>query len=346
MRRYILPLAIVLLCTNLNGQSFILNQLFQPSIRINTLYNHDFNFLNKDQLQTGQVNINCIIPIKSQLSLKVKWKKMLELPFKKQPLKRAAKFRAYQIFWNFRPKSMYLNLAYKDSLQNHPFSSDGHFTYGVSTGITGIHFIAKPMKKQFKLLFYSLTVGMMEDQQSIESFRIPTITALVGFAHMKSLTFYWYYGLYFSYDNGQFIPAPFFGIQAKLNKRLWLNITLPVQMRLAWKLSNKLKVDFTVGLSGFSTAFGFQNSTNGDWNRYVLGDFRVRAGLNFNIKLSAQSTLYLEGGSFVYQLPSFRGEQPPFETPELSPSVYGGVSLFYAFKKSLLGSAIDGIIAF
>jgi len=330
----------------MNGQSFILNQLFQPSIRINTLYNHDFNFLHKDQLHVGQASINCIIPIKSQLGLKVKWKKMLELPFKKQPLKRAAKFRAYQIFWNFRPKAMYLNLNYRDSLQNHPFRPEGHFTYGLSTGITGIHLLVKPMKRQFKLLFYSVTVGLMEDQRSIEQFRIPTFTALVGFAHMKSLTFYWYYGLYFSYDNGQFIPAPFFGIQAKLNKRLWLNITLPVQIRFAWKLSSRFKVDLTVGLSGFSTAFSYQNSANTEWKRYVLGDFRVRAGLNFNIKLSPQSTLYLEGGSFVFQLPNFRGDQAPFEAPELSPSIYGGVSLFYAFKKSLLGSAVDGIIAF
>ena len=63
--------AFLFIATFSNGQSFIFNQFFQPSIRFNSLYSHDFNFQNQDQLNIGQFNINCIIPVKSKLKLKV-----------------------------------------------------------------------------------------------------------------------------------------------------------------------------------------------------------------------------------------------------------------------------------
>ncbi len=326
--------------TLMNGQSFIFNQFFQPSVRINSVYSHDFNFMDKDRLHVGQFNINCIVPVKSKLKLKVDWKKMLTLRFKK-----AAKLRAYQIFWNFRPKFMFTDLKYKNISQNNPFHNKAHFNYGFSTGITGIHLIAKAGKKP-KFLFYSVTLGMMEDYLSVQRTPVPSVTAIIGFAHMKSLKFYWYYGIYFSYDNGQIIPSPFIGFQAKLNKKLWLNITLPVQIKLAWKVSKKFKLDIGAGLSGFSTAFGYQQTTSSEIQRYVFGGFRLKTGVNLNFKLSPQTKLYLELGCFPYQLPGFRWNSPPFSNPDTGVATYGGLSLYYSFKKSLLGSVVDGIIMF
>jgi len=340
MKYYLNILAFFLFSTISQGQSFIFNQFFQPSLRINTIYKHDFNFLNKDRLHVGQADINCIIPIKSQLKLKVKWDKLLTLK-----LKKATKLKVYQLFWNFRPKVLYLDLQYKDSNEEHPFKKKAHFTYGFSTGFSGIHLIAKPLK-QPKLFFYSVNIGMMEDAQSIQHTPIPTVNAMIGFAHIRNFNFYWYYGFFFSYNNGQVIPAPFFGIQAKLTKTIWVNITLPVQVRFAFKVSKKFKVDLSAGLSNFSTAFGYQNPNNNQWERSVFGDLRVRGALTANIKLSPQAILYLETGCYAYQFPSFRWGATNFKTPELSPSIYGSLSLYYSFKKSLLGSTIDGIILF
>ncbi|MCH2023332.1 MAG: DUF6268 family outer membrane beta-barrel protein [Saprospiraceae bacterium] len=322
------------------SQSFIFNQFFQPSIRFNSQYSHDFNFVDKDQLDIGQFNINCIIPIKSKLKLKVDWKKILNLQFKK-----ATKLKVYQIFWNFRPKFMYLDFRYKNTTNSNPFYNRPHFSYGFSTGITGIHLLTKPLKKP-KFLFYTITLGMMEDYQSLQRSPLPSFRAYVGFAHMKSINFYWYYGIYFSYDNDQIIPAAFLGFQAKLYNKLWLNITLPVQIKLSWKASKKLKIDLGASLSGFSTAFGYKENTSTEIYRYVIGGFRIKTGLNFNFKLSPQFKLYFEIGVFPYQLTNFRWDTPPFNKPELGPSTYGGLSLFYSFKKSLLGSTIDGIIMF
>lgn len=340
MKYYLNILGFFLFSTISQGQSFIFNQFFQPSLRINTVYNHDFNFLNKDQLHVGQADVNCIIPIKSQLKLKVKWDKLLKLK-----LKKATKLKVYQLFWNFRPRMLYLDLKYKDASLEHPFQKKAHFAYGFSTGLSGIHLIAKPLKKT-KILFYSVSIGMMEDVQSVQLSPIPSVNAMIGFAHIRNLSFYWYYGLFFSYNNGQVLPAPFFGIQAKLTKAVWVNITLPVQVRFSFKVSKKFKLDLSAGLSNFSTAFGYQNPNNSQWQRSIFGDLRMRGALTANFKLSPQAILYLEAGCYAYQFPSFRWGNTLFATPELSPSVYGGLSLYYSFKKSLLGSTIDGIILF
>ena len=141
-------LGFFLFSTISQGQSFIFNQFFQPSLRINTVYSHDFNFLDKDQLHVGQADINCIIPIKSQLKLKVKWDNLLKLK-----LKKVTKLKVYQLFWNFRPKMLYLNLKYKDMNLENPFQDGVQLAYGFSTGITGIHLIAKTIKNNLNYFF-------------------------------------------------------------------------------------------------------------------------------------------------------------------------------------------------
>lgn len=340
MQYYFILLLSLFSITNLYGQSFIFNQFFRPSIRFNNSYHQDFNLHQGDRLITGQSSINCIVPIKSQLKLDIDWKKVLQLRFKK-----ASKLKVYQIFWNFRPSVLYTNLKYANEQEAAPFGSTGRLTYGFNTGITGVHLLAKPFKRP-KFLFYSINIGMIEDYQSVQKGPIPSATALVGWAHIKSLTFFWYYGFYLSYNNNQVLPAPFFGIQAKLTRKLWINITLPVQIRFAWKLSRKVKFDVGAGLAGFNTAFGYQSPLNSTLERHVFGGFRVRVGANLNIKLSPQMILYLEAGCYPYQNAMFRWNEPPFAAPDLSAGAYAGFSLFYAFKKSLLSSTIDGIIVF
>ncbi len=334
---------VILIVIGLNissqAQSFIFNQLFRPSIRLNATYSHDFNFENKDRLHLGQSDINCIIPISSKLALDVDWKNLFKLR-----LRKALKLKVYQIFWNFRPKVVYLDLAYKDANRSNPFGGKPHFTYGFSTGITGIHLLPKRLLKP-KFLFYQFNIALMEDEQSVQAKPFPSFTAMIGVAQMKSFNFHWYYGLYFSYNNGLIIPAPFLGFQFKLSPKVWVNITLPVQIKFSFKVSKSLKIDLGAGISGFSTAFGSLNGSR-SIERHVFGMLRVRTGITFNIKLSPQTTLYLEGGAYPYQVPNFRWHQPTFDKPDLSTPIYGGFSLYYSFKKSLLGSTIDGLIMF
>lgn len=326
--------------TILNGQSFIFNQFFQPSIRFNASYNHDVHFSKKDHLQLGQINLNCIVPIKSQLKLAVDWKELFRLR-----LKKAAKLKVYQLFWHFRPQVNSILLGYRQPAALPPFQRPIHLTYGLTTGISGVHLLLKVGKKP-KLLFYSFNIGLTEDHQSIQQVSIPNMSAIIGLAHLKKLTFYWYYGLFVSYNHDLFIPVPFLGFQAKLNQNIWVNVTLPVQFKFAFKCSKVFKLDLGAGLSNFSTAFGYQHPTQQRLQTAIFSNLRLRTNATANIKLSPQAILYLEAGFHFYQLPAFRRNSPPFLQPELGPSIYGAVSLFFSFKKSLLGATIDGIILF
>ena len=340
MKSFLICMLFLIMPLLLKGQSFIFNQFFQPSIRINSQYNHDFGWPNKDRLNSGYLNINCILPIKSKLKLKVDWKQILSLRFKK-----ASRIKAYQIFWNFRPKLQYLQLQYKNSPTQHPFQQKPQISYGISTGLTGIHLMAKPLKRP-RFLFYNFNLGFLEDYKSVQRGPNPEINGLIGVATLKNLHFYWYYGLYLSYNNGLFIPAPFFGIQAKIAPKIWVNITIPIQLKIAWKVTNRFKLDIGLSLTNLSTPFGYQESASNTIERYVLAGFRLKTGVNLNIKLSKQTKLYLEFGCLPYQRIQFRRNQVPFVSPLTGPSWYTGVHLFYAFKKSLLSATIDGIIMF
>ncbi len=324
----------------MQGQSFLFDQIFQPSIRISSQYNHDFGSQYKDQLNGGFFKLNCIIPIKSKLQLKVDWKKVMTLR-----LKKSSRLKAYQLFWNFRPEVQYLKLDYQQSANKHPFGQKPRLSYGFSSGITGIHLLPKPFKRP-RFLLYSLSLGMLEDRWSIERTPTPNVRGFIGLATLKSIHFYWYFGLYLSYNNGQFIPAPFFGIQARLAPKLWLDMTLPIQLKIAWKATRRFKLDLGLSLVSFTTPFGHQEATGQTIYRCIMNGFRLKTGLNLNFKLGPQTKFYVELGCFPYQNILFRSKQVSFVNPELGVSFYGALSLFYAFKKSLLSDTIDGIIMF
>lgn len=337
IQKYLFTILIIACSIAANSQAFIFNQLFRPSLRINTEYVHDFNN-NKDQLNTGRANINLIVPIKSKLDLKVKWGNILKIK-KWKDLKKVAKIKAYQIFWNFRPQFTYLNFQPKES-GNYPFAQRPQLNYGFSTGITGVHLLRK-----MKLLFYTINIGMNEDLSSIRKLH-PSGNLLLGIAHANKLVFYWYYGIYLSYNNGRVLPAPFFGIQANIAKRLTLNVTLPVQFQLSWKVSKKVKLNFITGISGFSGGFGLEDLSK-KVVRYDFSAFQLRSGLVMTAKLGKQTQLYLEAGMVPYRQVSWNSKHNIFEKPNLGYlNTYGAVSLFFAFQKSLLSSTIDQIIAF
>lgn len=327
----------------LRGQSFIFNQLFQPSVRFNAEYTSDWLGKNADYRASYlRSNINFIVPIKSKFGLTWDWEALTKVR-KWGDLKNVVGVKAYQIFWNIRPMFSWLQYQNPDT-EAAPFSAGNAYLAGLSTGITGMHF-----RKKFRILFYSINIGLHEQIQTLQRGRIrPTFTGLVGVAQARGLFFYWYYGLYVGYSNGQILPAPFIGVQAKIAPRLWLNITLPVQFRLGYAFTKKFQLDFVAGLSGWGGGFWAQNNAQ----RHFFSATQLRTALTASFRFSKQTRLYLEAGFLPYRRWSWGGwsifgKQPPlFQQPILKPTFYFGLSLFYSFKKSLLGSAADGLIMF
>jgi hypothetical protein len=332
------------------GQAFIFNQFFQPSVRLNTEYTPDMGTRllgsSSDALSYGRANFNLILPIKSKLGVKVDWLEALKAArnirsFKLKDVGKIARIKMYQIFWNVRPQVFFLQYSPSDSAQSAYFPQKQQ-AFGLSTGITGIHTL-----RRFRLLFYSFNAGFVEDKTSVRQMQ-PNMTAVIGIAHINRVIYYWYYGAYLNYSNGRFIPAPFFGIEANLAKKLWLNITLPVQMRLGWQLSKMTKLDLVLGLNGYSSGFTFDQPINGgtDPQRGFYSGFQFRISATYNVKLGKQTKLFFEAGVIPARRFNILRSADNLYTPQLNPTVYGGFSIFYSFKKSLLGSVIDGLISF
>jgi hypothetical protein len=360
MRTIFIPLFLTIYCfsgsQDLHGQAFIFNQFFQPSIRLNVEVNPD-GVISKNpaqQLAYNRANLNLILPIKSKLGVKVD---VIEAIDKLRNLRKlrlkdvgdVARVKMYQIFWNIRPQTALINYqtTADTSVGANLEQTGNRQLFGLSTGITGLHLI-----KRMRILFYSANVGFLEDKNTLRRLQ-PNFTGLIGAAHLNRVVFVWYYGAYISYNNGRFIPAPFFGIEANLMEKLWLNITLPVQMRLGWSFSKKTKLDFVMGLAGYGGGFGYQNPNSTDWQRGVFTTLQARTSLVFNWKLNRQTKMYLEFGALPFRQLSVR---MPYPLPtgvtaqkgsaNQSMTVYGGFSLFYAFQKSLLSSVVDGLISF
>lgn len=339
--RLILIITIAFGVNHLSGQSFILNQFFQPSLSVNGEYAHDFNRLG-DRWDMGRLNANLIIPVKSKLGLEMDWKKLLNAKSFKD-LGKVAELKAYQIFWTFRPQVTYLRYR-PEGPKTSPFADSLHFAYGLQTGVTGLHLI-----KKMRLFFYTINIGAQEDLHSLGKLR-PYGNVILGVVNFNKVMYYWYYGVSISASDGQIwpvLPVPFFGVDLHLAKKLWWNITLPIQTRFEWKTSRFVKFDAVASLATYGWGFG-QPMPGGDYQRHYASGFQFRTGLAINLKNKRGTKFYLEGGYMPFRSFGFDTGRKlrPLDNPNLQPSPYVSFSLFYGFKKSLLGSTVENFLNF
>lgn len=323
------------------GQSFILNQFFQPSLSVNGEYTHDFNTIG-DRWDMGRLNANLIIPVKSKLGVELNWKELFKVKSLKD-LGKVAELKAYQIFWTFRPQATYLR--YRPQVPKAaPFVDSLHFSYGIQTGVTGLHLL-----KKVRLLFYTINVGVQEDLYSLRQLR-PYGNVIVGVVNFNKVMYYWYYGISLSASDGQLwpvMPIPFFGVDLHLAKKLWWNITLPIQTRFEWKANRFVKFDAVASLATYGWGFG-QPLPSGDYQRHYSSGFQLRTGAAINLKTKRGTKFYLEAGYMPFRSFGFDVGRRlrPLENPSLQPSPYVSFSLFYGFKKSLLGSTVENFLNF
>ncbi len=340
--RYILFFILFNGCQVLQSQSYILNQFFQPSLTTNGEYNFDLN-KNTDNWSMARLNTNLIIPIKSKLGVEMDWKQVFS--FKSlNDIKKVAKLKAYQIFWTFRPQLtmlQYRPITTKES----PFADSTSVSYGVQTGITGLHLLSK-----LRILFYSVNMGLNEDLKTARGIK-PYSSGLLGVVNFDRILYYWYYGVAFSASEGQIFPVialPFIGVDLNLTKKFWWNITLPVQTRFEYKASKYVKFDAVAGFGSYSWGFGSPNGT-GTFDRHYVSGLQFRTGLAINLKTKRGTKFYLEGGYLPFRAFQFDlgRTNRPFNNPEnLEPSPYFAFSVYYGFKKSLLGSTVENFLNF
>ena len=305
-----------------HAQAFLFDQLFQPSLRINTLYHNNLRKTTGENLHFSQTDFNLVVPIKSKLALDINLKKIFN---RREKL---ARLKAYQLFWNIRPSIYHVKHKALDA----PVVS-----YGLSTGLTGVHLILRKITKP-KILFNTLNFSYQESVQNLRLQKWPSVQAVTAIAVPKSLNTFWFYGLYLSASPSGVLPAPILGYQTKLARRQWLQVLLPVQISYSLKVHKKLKFDLVSGLGGNSINYGDSAYRN---NLSVL---HWRNSFVANIKVNSNVLLSLEGAWAPIQQNTIQHKGG--ENTFLRSSSYLAARLFCTFKKSLLGSSVDGIIIF
>ncbi len=340
--RSVLLMACLFTSLTAKAQSFILNQFFQPSISLNTEYTYDYAST-ADRWSMGRINANVIVPIKSRLGVKMDFSKIFSIK-KLSDVKDAAKVKAYQIFWTFRPQAIYLHYQ-PQNLNPSPFRQEHHLAYGLQTGITGLHLI-----KKMRILFYTVNVGVQEDLGSFRQVH-PYGSAILGVVNFNKLMYYWYYGVSLSYGEGQpwrVLPIPFFGVDLHLADKLWWNITLPIQTRFEWKFNRYAKADLVASLATYGWGFESQPLlTHPESTRLYSAGFQFRTGAAINLKNKRGTKFYLEAGYIPFRSFGFSGEGSTlFANPQLQPSPYVALSFFYGFKRSLLGNTVESFLNF
>jgi len=337
-------LTFFLLCINctLFAQSFILNQFFQPSLSVSGEYTIDRS-LTQDRWEMARMSANLIVPVKSKLGLEIDWTKLFSIK-SLTDVKNMAKVKAHQIFWTLRPQVtalQYRALAPKIT----PFSDSISLSYGVQTGVTGLHLLSK-----MRILFYSINVGAQEEIRSMNKLR-PYGTAIVGVVNFNRLMYYWYYGVAISASNGQrwpVMPIPFFGVDLNLSKKLWWNITLPLQTRFEWKPSRFVKIDAIAGFGTYGWGFAVGNQIGG-YDRHYVSGVQFKTGGALNLKTKRGTKFYFEAGYMPFRSFGFdigRSVRPFANPTALQASPYFAFSIYYGFKKSLLGTTVENFLNF
>ncbi len=337
-----------------SGQTFLFNQLFQPSIRLSGEYAPADLLPSGAPAQLGyaRANMNLILPISSKIGIEVNWLEALKLANKLRrwrlgalkDLGEAVHVKMHQVFWNIRPQWGLMQFQPSQADSSNRVAALGGNTqfYGLSTGITGLHNL-----RRYRLLLYQFNVGFIEDAGALRRLH-PTATALFGIAHLRLFN-YWYYGVYLQYNNGRFLPAPFIGIESNFARRWWLNITLPVQVRLGWQFAKGARWNLTAGLVGWTGGFSFAApppAAPDELERSFFTLTQLRLSTSLQLRLGKQVRMQLEAGYLPVRRFGIGGGQPFNQQIAPAHTAYAGFSLFYAFKKSLLSSLVDGLIAF
>lgn len=255
-------------------------QIFRPRVKVESRYIFDSKFTDTiSHYNQKDANVLLTFPIKSKFDANIKLDlSSLKL---KDILKNSVRIKASQLMGTLRfgAKNNYIGF---DTLPNKQL-------YTATAGIMGVH-----LTKKYRILFYSLTGTIAEQDKTINKF-VPRVSGVLGQLHLRGLKKNFFYGLAATYSDGYFLPAPFLGGSEPIGKHFIFNYTLPANINLQYKTDKKLIATIGVNLDGYRTGIEYQK------NRINLNYTNVAAYGNVKYKFSKTLQAKIEGGYIVYQ---------------------------------------------
>ncbi len=337
----------------------IARQFFKPGVKVGgeAMYEGllEGDLTNELGFYTAKAQVN--IPIKSKFGIKVQPKELLKLQnlwelrkfasWKTYP-KLAAKIiapNAHQMFWNFNTQ---YTVMYGS--EYYPIEEEGisleHFSglMRVSTGVTGLHYL-----KKMRVAFYSADIGFMEDAQSISRLH-PNFTVMGGYAKIQNPFMYYYSGMYLNYNSGRLISIPFAGTDLRIANKARLNLMLPLQAKMSFKVNKKKRYALLLQYNGLVAGFTPQDRHLPEMTRHNFTYTYVKTTGILEQKISKNLKLFMEvGWASQRRFNEYESNtgglfRKPDKVTKLAGSPYAYISIYHTFGKSLFDSSVGNLL--
>ncbi|MFP5470028.1 MAG: DUF6268 family outer membrane beta-barrel protein [Bacteroidia bacterium] len=203
----------------------------------------------------------------------------------------------------------------------------------VKAGITGIKLKYENLK--IKTLLYSLNIGVYDQFQAYD-FKGIYANAMIGRVKIINLNSLFFYGLYASYYDNQFLGTPVLAYHTQFAPKWSYTLILPSQTKLTYNITKGVRQDIVFGLQAQQFGdYDFQN-----YQRLSYRYNQLFASTQTRAKLSKNFHLYVEGG-FRFNR-TIREKEGYTTTSEsiYSNGFYTKATLIINFNKALLNSGV------
>ncbi len=335
------------------GQGGIIaRQLFKPGVKIGGEAIYEGLLQGEQVLGFYSAKTNVTIPVKSKFKVKLAPGELLKLSNlwelrKIGKLKTFPKFigsmiqpKAHQIFWNFN--TQYTIMYGKDYIIENSDEPTDQISglMKVSTGVTGLHYM-----KGMQAFFYSGDLGFMEDMGSVSRMQ-PIVSVMGGYAKIKNPFLMYYSGLFLNYNNGRVLPIPFVGIDLRVANKARLNLTMPFQAKVSFKVNKEKRYALLVQYNGFASGFTPDYQLIDHNQRYNFTNTYVKATGILERKISRNLKIFMETGWVgIRRFNEYdRSGNEITRTLKLKSSPYAYISIYHTFGKSLFNSSIGNML--
>lgn len=318
MRLLLLITTLLLAPHGSQAQSFGLEALFRPGLRMGATISPAVQVDDSINFQLSNYRMGLIVPIGGQLSLDIK----------------DLKASAHQHFWTLNAGVRQVELegiVTDKSLYNFTTGVTGAFA-GTGKGIWG----------------YTANVGIVQSFSLSDEYN-PFFIGGIAKIKIRGIHKQDYYGLLAVYSGARFFPLPIIGFRRKLFEGAHLNLLLPIQADIDYKPHKNIQFVLRTGFGGFrtwmevdSTAAIFDEQPLAR-EQAVLAFGNITSALEFRYRFNANFKLILEGGYFAPARLSLRQDQQTEHTVFSTPAVpYGRIAFRYNFGKAPINAQLFG----
>lgn len=286
------------------SQSLNLGFLFKPGITIASQYTSPASFNDSSSFGITKYSINSTIPLKTKIGVDLK----------------KLNLKANQIFLTLNSSVRIPNFSNSTIAPQHIYTS----SIGITSLFAGI---------KNGIWIYSAN---LYHYQPTNKDRSKEINTLAYFARIKIKTtkLIYFYGIAGMLNLGKPFISPIVGLNYSLNRKWKINLVLPIQLQIKYKINHDFQILSGSSLSGL-------NPVNRNNNVY-LNYRELKNSISLNTKRFSPFSIRLDAGISTFKNISPHIKREKFRS-NISSSFYASININYRFGKSLWDITLKGI---